>query len=307
MPSAISTDTGIEVPTSVRTPAPFAFSDRRLDDRTSLVAVEGDLDLASTATLKWGLMEVLQAGRDRIVLDLSRVTFIDSTSLATLVSFKRTLSDGGVLVIVAATQRVLKIFEITGLDRSFEIFSTVDAAISRMHQLPVAPREATSEPPSSAAAERQTERGDQEQGQESGSAVPGPLGLCLTGDAALVVGIASTAMPFARSPEARAERWMRALRQHGEAGAILSALGVSDAPATGEATAASIGEQNPDAVEKVTRSAHRIAEERGVPTIHTTDLLAAVIEVYGPAFERLLTHHGVASRDVIEQLGFGQN
>ncbi len=49
-------------------------------------------------------------------------------------------------------------------------------------------------------------------------------------DSALVLGMASTAIPFARSREEEAERWLRILRLHGEAGAALQALGVSEAP-----------------------------------------------------------------------------
>ena len=64
-------------------------------------------------------------------------------------------------------------------------------------------------------------------------------GSALAPDAAIVLGIASTAMPFARTPEAEAERWLRVLRLHGEAGAALQALGVSEGtlgvPAEGSA------------------------------------------------------------------------
>ena len=52
----------------------------------------------------------------------------------------------------------------------------------------------------------------------------------LSQDAALVVAFAGTAMPFAHSAEDEAERWLRALRLHGQVGAALQALGVGEAP-----------------------------------------------------------------------------
>ena len=58
-------------------------------------------------------------------------------------------------------------------------------------------------------------------------------GPALAPDAAIVLGIASTAMPFARTPGDAAERWLRVLRLHGEVGAALQALGVSEGSAPG--------------------------------------------------------------------------
>src|ERR1700755_3672371 len=50
----------------------------------------------------------------------------------------------------------------------------------------------------------------------------------LAPDAAMVLGIAATAIPFARTPEDEAERWLRVLRLHGEVGSVLQSLGVSE-------------------------------------------------------------------------------
>ena len=52
----------------------------------------------------------------------------------------------------------------------------------------------------------------------------------LSQDAALVVALAGTAMPFAHSAEDEAERWLRALRLHGQVGSALQALGVGESP-----------------------------------------------------------------------------
>ena len=57
----------------------------------------------------------------------------------------------------------------------------------------------------------------------------------LSGDAALVVGLAATAMPFAHTAEDQAESWLRTLRLHGSVGTALSALGMGEEPLVAQA------------------------------------------------------------------------
>jgi hypothetical protein len=131
----------------------------------------------------------------------------------------------------------------------------------------------------------------------------------LAPDAAIVLGIASTAMPFARTPEAEAERWLRVLRLHGEVGAALQALGVSEVPLPSahedsereRAAAASVDDR--DAVARVTEHAGRVASQRGASGVATTDVLMAVMHVYGAAFDRVLRAHGTDADEVLERLG----
>ncbi len=129
-------------------------------------------------------------------------------------------------------------------------------------------------------------------------------------DAAIVLGIASTAMPFTRTPEDEAERWLRVLRLSGDVGAALQALGVSEGrpfqdPEEGgdRAYAGAGGAATHDAVEQVTEQAARIARERDSAEIGTTDVLMAVMCVYGAEFDRVLRAHGVDRDDLIEQVG----
>lgn len=130
----------------------------------------------------------------------------------------------------------------------------------------------------------------------------------LAPDAAIVVGIASTALPFACTPEDAAERWLRVLRLHGQAGAALQALGVSEGPlrtsAAGERGRASpAAADDRDALARVLENAVARAERRGAPGVATSDVLMAVMDVYGENFERVLRAHGTDRDEVIERLG----
>jgi hypothetical protein len=133
-------------------------------------------------------------------------------------------------------------------------------------------------------------------------------GPALAPDAAIVLGIASTAVPFASTPEDAAERWLRVLRLHGQAGAALQALGVSEGPLRGpyerEAAAPARGDDR-DAVARVLEHAVRCARRRGAGGVATPDLLLAVMEVYGADFDRVLRVHGTDREEVIERLGVG--
>jgi hypothetical protein len=133
-------------------------------------------------------------------------------------------------------------------------------------------------------------------------------GPALAPDAAMVLGIASTALPFASTAEDAAERWLRVLRLHGEAGAALQALGVSEGSlrSTGESEsgwAPAPGADDRDAVARVFEHAVRRADRRGAAGVATPDVLLAVMDVYGADFERVLRAHGTDRDEVIERLG----
>jgi hypothetical protein len=131
----------------------------------------------------------------------------------------------------------------------------------------------------------------------------------LAPDAAMVLGIAATAIPFARTPEDEAERWLRILRLHGEVGAALQALGVSeDSLRVGrreidtERFSQATNPEHRDVIALVTEAAVRAALGRGAAGVGTTDVLMAVMEVYGTVFERALRAHGTDADEVLERL-----
>jgi hypothetical protein len=126
-------------------------------------------------------------------------------------------------------------------------------------------------------------------------------------DAAMVLGMASTAMPFADTSQAEAERWLRILRLHGEAGTALQALGVSEAPLENSREDGHgdrrDGAADRDVVAAVTDGAVSIASRRGARAVGTSDVLIAVMDVYGQDFDRVLRVHGTDRDEVLERLG----
>lgn len=133
----------------------------------------------------------------------------------------------------------------------------------------------------------------------------------LAPDAAIVLGLASTAMPFARTPGEAVERWLRVLRSNGQAGLVLQSLGVSEgatevseSPGGGSADV-DRREAPSDAVAQVAERAAQLARERSASGISTTDLLRAVMCVYGPDFDRVLRAHGTDRDELIARLAAG--
>jgi len=111
-------------------PTAFGILQRTLDERTSVISVEGELALSTAPRLKWMLVDSLKAGHSQLVVDLSLTTFMDSTALGVLIGVNRSLDVGARLAIVCARTNVLMIFELSGMDRAFAIFPTLDEALA---------------------------------------------------------------------------------------------------------------------------------------------------------------------------------
>jgi hypothetical protein len=129
----------------------------------------------------------------------------------------------------------------------------------------------------------------------------------LSQDAAIVLALAETAIPFATSAEDEAERWVRVLRLHGQVGGALQALGVGEAPLStlAQPSAVRVLRSRPlgeDPVQDVAQAARRFARGRGARAVATVDVLFAVFEVYGRTFDRALYIRGTSREELIERL-----
>src|SRR3954465_12020086 len=108
----------------------FAIEDRVVDDGTHMVAVAGEIDLFTAPEFKQRVSAPIDAGRSRVVVDLSETTFIDSSSLGVLIGAHRRLKrEGGSLTVVCDNDAIVKTFRITGLDGVFTLVPTLDDAL----------------------------------------------------------------------------------------------------------------------------------------------------------------------------------
>ena len=111
-------------------PPEFAVTEHPIDSERHVLAVRGEIDLFTAPELKQVLAESIEAGRVRIIVDLTETTFLDSTALGVLIgAVKRLRSRDGALAIVNVDENIAKTFEITGLDQMFTILPTRDAAV----------------------------------------------------------------------------------------------------------------------------------------------------------------------------------
>ena len=95
----------------------------------AVLAVRGEVDVYTAPRLREKLVELVTDGKQRIVVDLEGVDFLDSTGLGVLVGgLKRARSHDGDLSLVCTQHRILKVFEITGLTKVFDIHNSVDDA-----------------------------------------------------------------------------------------------------------------------------------------------------------------------------------
>jgi anti-sigma B factor antagonist len=111
----------------------FEVSEESLQADAGVVAVRGEIHVSTAPELSTLLAEALERGVQSLVLDLSEVEFIDSTGLSVLLNLLRRLTQrGGGLVIVCTNPTVLRLFEITRLESTFDIVPTREEAMARV-------------------------------------------------------------------------------------------------------------------------------------------------------------------------------
>ena len=101
------------------------------EDRNGLVhmALVGELDLSSVAKVQEELRRIEAAAPSTLVVDLSKLTFLDSTGLRCIVTAdERARNEGRRIVIVRGPDAVQRVFSITRLEERLDIVDDVSAA-----------------------------------------------------------------------------------------------------------------------------------------------------------------------------------
>ncbi len=100
-------------------------------DGWTVLHVAGEIDVLSAPVLRSRLDDQIRAGNNRLVIDLSEVRFMDSMGLGVLVGrLKFVRIHRGTIVLAGPSERVRRVFDITGLDKVFDIYDSVPSAIA---------------------------------------------------------------------------------------------------------------------------------------------------------------------------------
>lgn len=100
-------------------------------DRANVLAIEGDIDLHISPDVTESLNAMIKKKPERIVIDLSQATYIDSAGVAALILAMRDVKAYGGRFFLSGVQETIRlVLETSRLDRIFWIFPDVDTALA---------------------------------------------------------------------------------------------------------------------------------------------------------------------------------
>jgi anti-anti-sigma factor len=96
-----------------------------------VVSASGEIDLSTVPALETALLEAQSAALATLIVDLDRVTFLDSSGISALVAaHKRANAAGTGLRIISSARAVRRPLELVGLDAVLKLFDSYDAALA---------------------------------------------------------------------------------------------------------------------------------------------------------------------------------
>jgi anti-sigma B factor antagonist len=108
----------------------------RQDDRARVYAISGELDAYTAPDLRDTLEKALDEGISWLIMDLTDLTYLDSTGLGILVgTARKSRQADGDLAVVCDKPSLLRIFSISGTKEILNVVDSVDAAMQRLQEL----------------------------------------------------------------------------------------------------------------------------------------------------------------------------
>src|SRR5437773_6171404 len=100
-------------------------------DRSNVLPLKGEIDLHVSPSVTTSLNSMIEQKPERLVVDLSRVTYIDSAGLAALIgAMQRVEGYGGKFLLAGLQQTICDIVESLRLDQVFQVFPDAAAALA---------------------------------------------------------------------------------------------------------------------------------------------------------------------------------
>lgn len=104
-------------------------------DGIAVLHIDGFLDAHTAPVFEQAIQHETQSGRNRIVVDCSKLTYISSAGLGVFMSFIEEIHDaGGDIKICGVIPKVRQVFDILGFDTLFDIVDTVPVAIAKFSE-----------------------------------------------------------------------------------------------------------------------------------------------------------------------------
>ena len=113
---------------------PFTTNRSALDSGVVVLALSGTMTMGTQLQqFEWAVEELAKNKQNKVVLDMSLVTYLDSSAIGVLVASTVAVRDsGGQLRLAGVTDRVSMIFRMTGIDSVLKIDTTKDEAVSTL-------------------------------------------------------------------------------------------------------------------------------------------------------------------------------
>ncbi|MFC5752109.1 STAS domain-containing protein [Actinomadura rugatobispora] len=105
--------------------------EHRVEKDLTVVTISGEIDVFTSPRLRERLLDIIDNGALHLVVDLSEVTFLDSTGLGVLVGiYHRLRARDGSMSFMGVNDRVRRVFHVTQLTKIFVLHRTLDEALA---------------------------------------------------------------------------------------------------------------------------------------------------------------------------------